>query len=261
MRSTTSVSLPRDALWTGTATALPASGSPSAAARSAARSGSGGEFRTRRTTRLDDGISSTSSASRPARNAANSTTCRAASAGYCASPCLTSVCQPEHQRWIGAVAVSTRVTSLVAQHLLEGGAVLLAHPVEVLARQHQRADLVAAALGQHVGECLPPASAALEGDRRAEQVRGQAVGERPQQRAEQPVVTRWARWRRRVPDGRVVGVRAPPRLLQRRGPRLVQPRVDDDLHAGSLPMPNPSQIVRRWETIEERCPLGRHFDA
>ena len=237
IRSTTSVSVPSEAFRTGSAVALPASGSPNAAARSAARSGSGGEFRTSRTTHDEAGIRSTSSASRPARSAANSTMCRAASAGYCASPCLTSVCQPEHQRCIGAVAVRTRVTRSRAR--------ASSSAARSSSWARSRSSLESSRVPtpprrpflEHVGERLPPAPASLEGDGRAEQVRGQPLGERPQQRPDQPVVPGWARRRLRVPDSRVVGVRPSPRVLERRRPRLVQPRVDDDLHAGSLTTP------------------------
>ena len=72
--------------------------------------GLGGGLRTSRTTRRPAGAGS-SSASRPGRRPAKSRRSCSASRGYCARPCLTRVCQPEHQRWTGRVTVRSSVTS------------------------------------------------------------------------------------------------------------------------------------------------------
>ena len=236
MRSTTSVSVPRDALCRGMARRPPCVGQAERLGEVGGQVGLG-----RRVPHQPHHAPRPPGSGRAARRAArvaapaNSRRCRAASAGYCARPCLTSVCQPEHQRWTGRVAVRTSVTSLLAQHLLEGSR----GPARARGRGPR----------SRAPACRPRCGGPRRGRRRATAARAPRPWNATTRRARsgaRPSVnavssgrnSRWcpaaARRRRRVPDVRVVGVRTPPRLLQRRRPRLVQPRVDDDLHAGSL---------------------------
>ena len=255
------MSMPREVLRIGCSAARSWSGRPRDAARPAARPGSGGEVRTRRTTRRVAGSSWTSSASRPGRSAAKSRMCAAASAGYCASPCLTSVCQPEHQRCTGRVAVSTTVRSWSPSASTSSGrssstarSRLSLDSSSVPVPRPAAVATTSASLGPFVAAQRVPRSG-------PGQVRGPALGEGHEQRPEQVVMTGRPVPPPGVPHVLVLGVGSAPARLHRRRPGLVQARVEDDLHPPDRRGTAPGRVRRARPAPSEgrspRAPAGR----